>query len=162
MPTPTTLNRAEIQQLFPRGSFKAIRAYEEQQQAVSDVQDAVTANADATQTQQEATYLTLSANAALPNERVLAVGQGLALTDAGPGGNLVIRVRYNLVLGGGYRLALNLIADSELDLPTSGTVLTREYIYPGPYADDAAAGTAGVAVGAQYRRSDGVMAWRVA
>lgn len=36
------------------------------------------------------------------------------------------------------------------------------YVYPGPFADDAAAAAGGVAVNKPYRRSDGVMAWRAA
>ncbi|MFD1702484.1 hypothetical protein ACFSCV_05630 [Methylopila henanensis] len=34
--------------------------------------------------------------------------------------------------------------------------------FPGPYADDAAAGTAGVPIGGTYRKTGGVLAWRQA
>lgn len=42
----------------------------------------------------DATYVTLSANATLTGERVLTVGSGMVLTDAGAGNNATIEKRY--------------------------------------------------------------------
>ena len=66
-------------------SPRAVRQFEEMQTAVASVDEAVSANVDATDKLNEAVFLTLSENAELPNERVLSLGDGLefVLTDGG-------------------------------------------------------------------------------
>jgi hypothetical protein len=155
--TGTTFNRADLQKI-PGMSLKVIQALESLQAKAVYAASTVTSNAEATTELQDATNVTLSANAALPNERILAVGaNGLSLTDNGPGSTVVIAMIYPIATNG-YALTLNMIADSAPTLPIGGTIPSSAI---GPYADDAAAAAAGVAVGEWYAKTGGTVAWRV-
>lgn len=159
-----TFNREDLYRL-PGMTPRLQKALEQQQQTVSDTTQALTENVAATEGINNATVITLSANDAFANERILAYGFGLALQDNGPGGNLTLRLLYPIKTNGGYRCTFNLQADTDLTLPTEGTVATT--VFPGPYADDATAASNGVAVGEAYRSTitvgtstRGVIAWR--
>lgn len=160
----STFNREDLyklQGMTPR----LARGLESLSQTLTDTSAAVTAGVEATQGIANATVLTLSPNDAFANERILAVGDGLGLEDDGAGNNLVIRLRYVIKTNGGYRCTFNLLADTNLTLPTDGTVATT--VFPGPYANDSAAAADGVAVGEAYRltaaagATNGTIAWRV-
>ena len=64
----------------------------------------------------EAQYVVMAATASMTNERVLAAGSGIAMTDAGAGGNVTLAINYNdipsLVSGtdftGGVKFSSNL------------------------------------------------------
>lgn len=56
-------------------------------------------------TARSATYLTLSANAELPTERVLTAGTGVAFTDGGAGSTLTVRIADTAVTPGTYGTA---------------------------------------------------------
>ena len=86
----------------------------------------------------------------------------LALQDTGPGGNIVVGFAFPFAVNGGFALTLNLAADTILDLPTGGTVVTSASVYPGPFANDTAAAAGGVRVGGLYRQPAGAVAWRQA
>lgn len=150
----TYLTRAELGKLFP-GNPKAVIAFDEQQRAIGDVSTSLASNAEATTALQDATVITLSPNATLTNERVLQLDGTLYAND--DGSTLTLGVRNPVTLNGGYRCTFNLRADTNLDFPASGQVL----VDAGPYADDTAAATDGIAVGQIYRKTDGTVAWRV-
>lgn len=124
--------------------------------------DTIAGQVDATGAIQDATVLTLSGNAALNNERVLALDPALfTVTDEGPGGRLLVTLLAGIAVNGGYRLTFNLLADTNLTLPPDGRVL-ESMVTPADYADDAAAAAAGIQVGEAYRKTGGTIAWRVA
>ena len=131
---------------------------------VETVAETQTANVAATSKLEDATVLTLSANDALKNERILAVGKGLVLVD--DGGRLVIRFSDGAILSsGGFEVNLVPQGDCAVVLPLSGTLATlageetlanKTMASPklsgvGDYADDAAAASGGVPVGGVYR-----------
>lgn len=154
----TTLTRAQISKIVG-GDPRAIQAWETMQKGVQDVTGTAALNVGATQALQDATVITLSPNDTLTNERVLEVAEGLALTDTGPGGNLIIGLVYHIITNGGYRLTMNLASDTDVTLPPLGTLL-ESTLGGGPYATDAAAASGGVALGAPYRKTGGTVVWR--
>lgn len=156
--TITTLTRADLEKLFGNDP-KVIRAFESLTQAVQDQASQLASQTDATEAINDATVITLSPNATFGNERVLALGEGLDAVDNGPGNTLVLQLTFQISTNGGYPCTFNLKADTNLDLPTEGTVPSSAI---GPYADDAAAAAAGVAVGEWYAKTGGTVAWRVA
>lgn len=156
-----TLTRADLVQAF--GNNPKIIAYFEQQQRVIDDTAAQTAqNVAATQGAANATLLLLSSNDGFQNARIFAVGAGLAIRDDGPGAELTIGMTDYIQKNGAHRLTLNLVADTNVDVPAEGTLLVREDFEGGPYANDAAAAADGVPVGGFYRQPLGVVAWRQA
>jgi hypothetical protein len=146
---------------------RTVTAFEQQQQTISDV-DARTADIAGTVAAKDATYITLSANADLPNERVLAFGRGinfdltatqLTLFTDGPNVN------------GGFSLQMTVAGDSNISVPLSGIMATRENTETfknktldapkvsglGNYANDAAAAAGGVPVTGLYRNGSQLM-----
>lgn len=161
------LTREEIAKAF--GSQRAVRAFEQLQESVKSSEEVVTANLGETGELQAATFVTLSANAALPNERVLAFGSGLGfeLTDD----RITIRVSSNVPIAtGGFRVMFAASGDCVLGLPLSGILATRENPEEltnktlvgaklpglGDYADDVAAAAGGVAVDGLYRTGSAI------
>lgn len=72
-----------------------------------------------------ATYVTLSTDATLVNERVLTAGANIAFTDAGPGGTLTVDASITKAVGvtfdgGGSALVVNSKAD--IRVPYAGTI----------------------------------------
>lgn len=144
------------------GDMAAVRQFETLQESVATSADASTAAVEATQTQGDATYVTLSANAELPNERVLAVGPGLSL-DTGTAGQVTLAS--NVYSDDGWTVQLKANGATVLQLPTAGILATRNGVetltnktLAAPKlsnltnaADDTAASAAGVPVGGVYR-----------
>jgi hypothetical protein len=156
------LNRDEIARAFD--THRAVRAFEKLQETVAATDEVVTAQLGPTGGVQQATYVTLSANDELPNERVLAFGSGIGytLTD----NQIIIRLSANTpTISGGFRLGLTVEGDSNVAVPLTGILATRDNIETltgktlaapklsglGDYADDVAAAAGLVPVGGVYR-----------
>lgn len=123
-------------------------------QATSTAVDGTVA---ATGSIQSATVVTLSPNDAFDNERVLEAGTGITLIDHGPGESLVINASSDIALNGGYSLSFNLFADSTLNLPATGRVITDQSAVLGNFANDSAAAAGGVPIDGLYRNGSIVM-----
>lgn len=156
------LTREEIARVFD--TPRAIRAYERLQETVAANDEVVTAQIGATGALQQATFVTLSANDELPNERVLAFGSGLdfTLTDT----QIIIRLSANTpTVTGGFRVQMAASGDSVVGVPLSGVLATlanaetltnKTLTAPSidgiaDYADDAAAAVGLVPIGGIYR-----------
>lgn len=150
----TTLTRADLSKVFGDNP-KVISAFETVLKAVGDGEVAQALNVAATAALQDATVITLSPNDTLNNERVLQQGHGISLTDTGSA--LIIALAYAFYINGGFRLTVNLLADTDLNVPFSGTAMVAENIRSpqlaasASYANDAAAAAGGVVVGQFYR-----------
>ncbi len=156
--TNTTFNRSDLERI-PGMTKRLIQAFESLQAKAIYANKTVTSNAEATTELKDATNVTLSPNEALPNERILAVdGDFMFLTDNGAGSTVVIGLLYPIATNNGGALFFNLLADTSVTLPRSGTIPSSAI---GPYADDAAAALAGVAVGEWYAKTGGTVSWRV-
>lgn len=141
------IDRAVVQKLFD-GNPRAVAQFEEFQRTVAENSEVTTAQVDATTALQDATFLTLSPNADLSNEYVLALGEGLRLVLEDGEAKLFIDAA---LADSGHSIRFVTTGDTLLALPLTGFVATREW-FPGPYADDAGAATGGVAVGECYRK----------
>lgn len=146
-----TISRADLAPIFGNNP-RVLAQFEALQRKVVEHEGTIGVNLAATTALADATFVTLSGNAELANEYVLQVGEGLSL-DASAG---VLRLTMQApVVSGGFRVRMVAAGDTTLALPVSGVVATREWfnaMAPGPYADDTAAATAGVAVGEVYRK----------
>lgn len=154
------ISREELASVF---SPRAARQFEELQEAVASSDESATAAVDATGKLTDATYVTLSPNAELPNERVLALGEGLGfeLTET----QVILRLDGAALTEGGFSVRFVASGDSMVAVPLTGILATRENIetlknktIDAPKlsglvdaADDAAAATASVPVGGIYR-----------
>lgn len=182
MATVNGLTRKELSEFLP--NQRAIRAFEEtftavdentgaaegaQQtadQALTDANEAIQATNDI----KAATFLTLSLDGTLTNERVLTAGNLIDFDDTGAGGTLTVKVD-KLSIAGAFTLELTLTANTALTLPTAGTLATlagtetlssKTLATPklsglGNYVDDAAAAAGGVPVEGMYRNGSVVM-----
>lgn len=156
----TTVTRADLQKIT--NDPKVLRWLEGLAGIGKSNSDAIAGLTDATQGITAATALTLSNNAALDNERVFTPDPtAFTVTDGGPGGQYTLSLINLIALNGGFACTFNLAADTNLDLPPTGRVMTTDFQFPGPFADDAAAATGGVAVNSIYRKTGGTVAWRV-
>lgn len=154
MTTPVTrFDLSQLKGITP----KLLRFFEEIFATGQSNASAIAGAVDATGSIQDATVVTLSPNAAFNNERVLQEGVGITLTDNGAGNALVISATNSITLNGGYAVAFNLPSDVVIDLPATGRVPSSS---DGPYADDAAAAAAGIAIGDWYAAPLGVVTWR--
>lgn len=138
---------------------RARDAFERFQSSFSVVEDATVETVAATTRLQDAAFVTLSANAELPNERVLEFGAGIgaAITDT----TVRIYVTDNVPqVDGGFRVRFVTSGDTMLGLPPSGTLANEAWVQSQvsslgaglvDYADDAAAAAGGIAVGKLYR-----------
>jgi hypothetical protein len=154
------LDRNDLSRVFNNPTM--VRKFETLQESVATSAEASTAAVEATQTQRDATYVTLSANAELPNERVLAVGAGLSLDIATAG---QVRLIPSVYTEGGWQIQFVTVGATSLALPTSGFLATRAGVealsnktLAAPKlsglvnaVDDAAAASGGVPVGGIYR-----------
>lgn len=145
--------RNALQRAFPSASPDVIIALETLFRAVDGNTVGIGTGAAATSQLQDATVLTLSSNDAFTNERIVEGGRGIQLTDTGAA--LIISMIANIVLNGGYKLTVNLPADSNLTVIQSGTIMIEEapMVEVDNYANDAAAATGGVPVNGMYRDS---------
>ena len=166
--TEFLLTREEIASFMP--SPRAVRRFEELQRQVLDTTETVTAGVTTTDAIRDGTFVTLSANTELTNERVLALGAGLAFSL--PAGQVVI-VLTNAVprSTGGFSVQFSPVGDCILSLPASGFLATREnaetlknkvldapmFSGLGDYANDAAAAAGGVLVNGAYRNGSVLM-----
>lgn len=156
-----------LEQVFP-GNVRAIREFEAQSVAVESLSRQ--SSAAATESSTEATYITASPNTQLPNERVLAVGEGLSVVD--DGGIFRIDTTNELVKSGnGFQVIFSSTAPSIILVPPSGKMATTDNIETlskktldapkfsslGNYANDAAASAGGVPVGGSYRNGSVLM-----
>lgn len=153
----TRLNRADLEKALG-GNLKVIKGIEDMQSSTSDSEVRIADNVAATAALQDATVITLSSNDALNNERILGVSDGLFIQDTGA--QAVLSLLYLIVLNGGYACTFNLEADTNLDFPSEGRVLSDVYLRDGPFADDTAAAAAGVPIDDLYRKTDGTIVWR--
>ena len=144
---------------------RVLRFFEDQAATVEATAQSVTANVAATEAMDEATVLVLSSNAAFRNERVVAAGVGIEITDDGE----IVTIRIDRTgaaeVTGGFGVLLRAQGETDLVLPIAGTLATRGGVetlenktLAAPVlsgivnaADDAAAAGAGVPVGGIYR-----------
>ena len=117
------LPRRLIEQLFPMEP-RAVRAFEQLTFTTDETAVLASSAAQATAILSDATFLTLSPNDSAPNERVLKLGQGLTASDDGSFLTLSLGVGA-AVVEGGYSVTLRSQGETDLILPTSGTVATR-------------------------------------
>lgn len=139
-------------------------AFENQQQALADVQAATTTNVADTGLLKDAAFVTLSENAELPNERVLSLGDGLESVITS--NSILLRLSADGArASGGYTVTFVATGESTVAVPLNGILATRDNAetlknktLDAPLlsgltdaADDSAAATAGVPVGGMYR-----------
>lgn len=152
--------RSELARAFP-DQPRLVAAFEEQFEVVRSVADSPLSLADATTALNDGTFVVLSANEALTNERILTAGAGVALSaDAG---TITISVEAPVV-SGGHAVTFNAFGATNLSLPLSGVLATRagaetlssktlqapKFSGLGNYANDAAAAAGGVPMGGAY------------
>lgn len=154
------LPRNDLSRIF--GSPALVRQFETLQEKVATTEQTSTAAVGETQALRDATFVTLSANAELTNERVLAVGPGLSF-DTDTAGQVMLSA--NLYSDSGWTVRLNAVGATELQLPLAGVLATTGGVETftnktlnSPKlsglvnaADDAAAASAGVPVLGIYR-----------
>lgn len=142
---------------------RLISDFEEQDERITRVETTTTTNTEATAALTDATFVTLSPNSELPNERVLAFGQGLTGNDAG--NQVILSVVGVPVLSNNFNVVLSVDGDTVLSLPLSGILATlagaeiftnKTLSAPkltaiGDYADDTAAAAGGVPISGVYR-----------
>ncbi len=157
-----------LAELF-RGNPRAVSAFRELDQMVDATDQAVTSGQAATDRLSEASFVTLSPNGELPNEKVLAVGRGLTISVEGD--EVVLRLGIGSVrVSGDFDVAMTAQGPTAVVLPLAGVLATLGNIETlsnktlaspkvtglGDYADDTAAATGGVAVGSLYRTGSAV------
>ena len=152
--------RADLSRVF--GNPAVVRQFEELQQTVATSEEVTTAAVGATDALKDATYITLSANTELTNERVFAVSAGMSLDVATPG---QVRLTSNVFSDNGWPVELVATGATSVIVPATGVLATRGGVETftnktlnAPKlsglvnaVDDAAAATAGVGVGEMYR-----------
>jgi hypothetical protein len=144
------------------GDRIAVQQFEALQETVATNNEATTANVAETGALKDAAFVTLSANAELPNERVLGVGSGMQIDTATPGR---VVIRCNVYSDNGWPVEFVASGPTSVALPIAGILATRagaetfsNKTLSAPKlsgltdaADDSAAATAGVPVGGVYR-----------
>jgi hypothetical protein len=157
-----TIDRALLEIAFP-GQPRTQRAFEDQSTVVQQVVDDNLAGISATQALQDATFITLSANATLAGEYVLSLGRGIKADVSAGAIKLSLDTSVPNVVGG-FEILLNASGETSLILPLSGTLATLggvETLYKktiaapllsgvGGYASDALAAAGGVPLGGVY------------
>lgn len=132
------LSRRMLESLFPN-DFRAAKAFEQLTITADETATLASTTAQATGALQDATFVTLSSNATLPNERVLQLGHGLTATDDGSLLTLSLGVGAALVEGG-YSVTLRAQGVTDIILPTSGTLATLGPVFGKTRAITAAGG----------------------
>ncbi len=152
--------RSELARAFP-DQPRLVAAFEEQFAVVKSVADSPLSLAEATTALNDGTFVVLSANEALTNERILTAGSGVKLSaDAG---TVTISIEAPVV-SGGHTVTFNAFGPSILSLPLSGVLATRAGVETlsgktlaapkfgglGNYANDVAAAAGGVPINGAY------------
>jgi hypothetical protein len=136
---------------------RTIAAFEQLFNSVETNGATVASNAEATEQLQDATVITLSANATLNNERILKLAPGLKAVDDGEFLTITLE---DVARSENYAVTFIAQGDSQLAVPLVGTVLVKEHIGAsvfGNYANDAAAAAAGVPIEGLYRNGSVLM-----
>lgn len=150
------------------GDHRVVRQFEDMQSRVANTEQVATSGLADTEAIKDATFVTLSANAGLPNERVLAVGAGLSIDVDEPG---LITLSATVSAPNGHLVQFATTGATAVALPVTGFLATRAGAETlsnktldtpklsglGNYADDTAAAAGGVAVGAMYRNGSVLM-----
>lgn len=159
--------RAELLRVF---NPRAAGQFEELQQKLAETEETSGAGVGATQTLQQATFVTLSPNAELPNEYVLLLGEGLHfVVDAGE--HTVTIHSDGPRVEGGHSLSFVVAGNSSVVVPLAGVLATRDAVETlenktlaeprvsglGNYANDAAAAAGGVEITGLYRNGSQLM-----
>ncbi len=139
-------------------------AFENQQSTLATVAAASEQTVADTAQLKDAAFVTLSANAELPNERVLSLGDGLEMVVGAETVLLRLSVEGARV-SGGHKVTFVATGESTVAVPLSGILASREGVETltnktlatpslsglTDAADDTAAAGAGVLVGGIYR-----------
>lgn len=152
--------RSELARAFP-DQPRLVAAFEEQFAVVKSVAENPVTLAEATTALTDGTFVTLSPNEALNNERVLTAGPGVTLEadDA----TLTISINAPS-LSGGHPATFDVFGPTSLSLPLSGVLATRGGVETftdktlsapkladlGNYANDVVAAAGGVPLGGIY------------
>lgn len=106
---------------------RAVQAFVRMQEQVQTNSEATTALAADTLLLKDAAFVTLSANAELPNEHVLSFGEGLAADITQ--GSIRLKLTDNVPrVDGGFRVRFITSGDAMLALPPSGTLVNQEWV----------------------------------
>jgi len=159
-----TIPRDLLAAAFP-GQPRLVAEFENLSDLADGTAETLGQQVDATDAAAQASYVTLSANASLPNERVLTAGSGVTILIEDGKVTVSARVRAN-----GTVLFQTQAASSTLLLPPTGTLATvsgeenlsnKTLNYPRleapTYADNLAAISGGLAVGDVYQTATGVV-----
>jgi hypothetical protein len=170
MSVSSTLPRDLLEAAFP-GQPRLRDAFERQAAQVQRTAATVASGLEATDSIQNATVITLSPNASFTNERVLRLGPGLAADTDDTYVTISIDPEGAAVVEGGYSVLLRSQGVTDLLLPMSGTLATKDgseilqnkdlrtpkLSGLGDYANDAAAAAGGVPVTGVYRNGSQLM-----
>lgn len=106
---------------------RLIRTFQALGENLTATEDATTGVVADTAALKDAAFVTLSANAELPNERVLRFGPGIA-GDVGSS-SLTLKLDRNVPqVSGGFSATFVAAGDSQLGLPLAGTLATQEWV----------------------------------
>jgi hypothetical protein len=157
------INRNLLEQAFP-GQPRLQREFEEQAKTVDATAATVASSVGATEALQDATVITLSANAAFTNERVLRLGHGLESVTDDSFVTISVDPTESPHVEGGFSVTFRSQGVTDIVLPTSGTLATRAgseklsnktletlIVLATDYANDAAAAAGGVPINGVYR-----------
>lgn len=165
----TTLPRALLEELFG-GNPRAIAAFEDLAETTASVEAKTLEGEEATKNIRDASYVVLSPNAELPNERVLAAGRGIVLS-ATPNSVIIALGIGSVAVDGDFPVNMTAQGPTAVVLPLTGILATLSNAETlsnkvlnaprltglGNYADDTAAAAGGVPVGGMYRNGSALM-----
>jgi hypothetical protein len=156
MSDTVALPRHLIAEMFPNNA-RAVAAFEALIQQITQTSFDGAETSDTASALQNATFVTLSANDVLANERVLEVGPGLSLDTSGGRAKLDTAAK-NFAVSGPGSLTVVIPTSVTVVAPSSGLMAIGEAIaLGGSYANDAAAAAGGVPVHGFYRNGNAVM-----
>lgn len=165
----TTLPRALLEELFG-GNPRAIAAFEDLAETTASVEAKTLEGEAATSSFRDASYVVLSPNTELPNERVLSAGLGITLA-ATPNSVIIALGIGAVTVQGDFPVTATAQGPTAIVLPLTGVLATLSnaetlsnkvlnsprIIGLGNYADDTAAASGGVPVNGMYRNGSALM-----